>query len=181
VGRSKAGENKMTIEPMFSDLINGGPNDQEILSDELGDDAGGSDVPHPLDKLIAQASLGQFLGPGDAGRRHAHNIFVEAQERDAKLIAHYRKIASDAEKKSAGDTRLAKRAGNAEFFKVGGQPLAKGEIESRMLRVLSKIRPFCRGSEEELIEKSIRALDFIAFGELSEPILQRMKEAIEAI
>ena len=169
----------MKIDLQFADLLQGA-RDDEILSDAPTDTEESSDVAHPLDKIIAEATLGTFLGPGDAGRRHAHNIGVEAQERDAQLTAHYKKLAADAEKQSG--TPLAKRAATAETFCVGtGERLAKGEIESRMLRVLSRIRPFCVGDEAELIEKSVKCLDFITFGELAEPVLDRMKTAMEAI
>ena len=66
-------------------------------------------------------------------------------------------------------------------FNVGGERLAKGQITSRMLAVLSKIRSFCIGSEEKEIEKAINCLDFTAFGELSEPVLERMRSAIESV
>src|ERR1700722_18444790 len=88
MGRREAGE-KMKIDLQFADLLQGA-RDDEILSDAPTDTEESSDVAHPLDKIIAEATLGTFLGPGDAGRRHAHNIGVEAQERDAQLTAHYK-------------------------------------------------------------------------------------------
>lgn len=60
-------------------------------------------------------------------------------------------------------------------YKVGDELLAKGEVTSRMLRVLNRIRPYCVGDEANLIEKAIRCLDFSLFGELAETVLARMK------
>jgi hypothetical protein len=73
------------------------------------------------------------------------------------------------------------KAANSENFIFGGEVLAKGQIESRMLSVLAKIRSFCVGEEAKLIEKAARALDFLAFGELAEPVLERMKSATELV
>ncbi len=70
---------------------------------------------------------------------------------------------------------------SSEAYNVGGQILAKGEISSRMYKVLEQIRSFCEGQEAVLLEKSIKALDLAAFGELAEPVLARMRRATELV
>ena len=63
-------------------------------------------------------------------------------------------------------------------YNVGGELLAKGEIASRMSKVLAEIKPFCLADEVQQIEKSIRCLDLALFGELVEPVVRRMRHAI---
>jgi hypothetical protein len=81
-------------------------------------------------------------------------------------------ISADSEKK---------KAASSEAFNVGGQILAKGEVASRMYKVLEQIRSFCESQEAALLEKSMKALDLAAFGELVEPVLARMRRATELV
>lgn len=83
---------------------------QEAFGSAADDEVTG-DVPDAFANIFSEAALGAFLGPGASGQQHAHNLAVEAAERDASIAAHYKKIAEAAAKKvSAGNASLEKRA-----------------------------------------------------------------------
>lgn len=160
----------MTIDPEVAALgILGRADDDPIAPRSVRDDEfGGSYVPDALDKFLADAELGAKLGRG--GHQRVENLKAELAPLDAAVATHYKSLAARALQKVS-----------PEVYYVGGEPLAKGEIESRMLGVLAKIRPFCVGEEATLIEGAVRCLDFSLFGELTEPVLSRMKDALQAI
>jgi hypothetical protein len=67
---------------------------------ERADTEEGSDVPNPIEEFFKTAELAASYPVG--GFQHAHNLAVETAERDATVAALYKKIAADAQKKSAG-------------------------------------------------------------------------------
>jgi hypothetical protein len=112
------------------------------------------------------------------GRHNATAHFASVREHLDLIDTSWEELLGGAyperEQEIYGDSK--KKAAASEVYNVGGEILAKGQIESRMLSVLARIRPFCVGEEAKLIEKAARALDFLAFGELAEPVLERMKK-----
>jgi hypothetical protein len=152
---------------------------------------------HPwADAPIAKA--GQQFDDGSLDIEDVVSLLVKAAERAARpkrdiategrhdATAHFLSVNHDLEIiDRAWEELLGGRLGDSKKkiasgelgYKVGGELLSKSEITSRMLGVLAQIREFCEGREAELVEKAIRALDFIAFGELVSPVLARMKRA----
>ncbi len=114
-----------------------------------------------------------------SGRHNASAHFSSLREHLDLIDAGWAELLGGAypERKPevSGDSKT--KVASSEAYNVGGQVLAKGAIESRMLKILAEIRSFCIGDEEELIAKAIKCLDFITFGELAEPVLARMKQA----
>ena len=62
-----------------------------------------------------------------------------------------------------------------ETFVVGGETLGKSAVMSRMQRVFAQLRDWCTSEEAAAIEKSIKVLDLVTFGELVEPVLARRR------
>ncbi len=56
-------------------------------------------------------------------------------------------------------------------------PLGKGEIMSRMLRLVDQLRADCSATELELLEKSVTALDIPCFCQVAESVVSRLKRA----
>jgi hypothetical protein len=106
---------------------------------------------------------------------------TDAAEVPNPVAELFAKCASDRFNKSAGNhsdsawNEPLSAAVTVKKYNVGGELLGKGEVTSRMLSLFNQVRPFCISNEAELIEKSIRCLDFSLFGELCEPVLARMK------
>ena len=68
------------------------------ILESAGDDAitADTDTPDALDSFLETSRLAAALGPG--GHQRAHNLSVEAQERDTALAGHYKSIAEKAAK-----------------------------------------------------------------------------------
>lgn len=159
----------MKIEFQFQELFSCGDEGEMLPAAENGE----ANVPNPFDKFFADAESGALLNLGAYGPQHVAALHEESAPRDRAIEAHYKKIADAASKPAAGDARLEKS--EAAYLLGDGTRLGKSEITSRMLALLTKMRPFCIGDEEKQIEKAIRCLDFTLFGELGEPVMERMR------
>jgi hypothetical protein len=102
VASKAGGKMKPNIPLEFSDVLGSVNETEEAAS-----------VPDPVEHFFKVAELGALLGPGASGQQHAHNLEVEAEERNAAVASHYRKIAQAAARKMPGadGNSLAKRAG----------------------------------------------------------------------
>jgi len=55
--------------------------------------------------------------------------------------------------------------------------LGKGELLSRLLALVEKLKPFCEGDEAELLEKAAKSLDVTAFATIQHAIVARVQAA----
>jgi hypothetical protein len=90
----------MKIPLEFRDLLQSA-NDDVALSDLPGDTEESSDVPHPLDAIVADGLLAAALDHPRAGAFVA-NFKAASARRNECITQHYAKLAADAEKKYAG-------------------------------------------------------------------------------
>jgi hypothetical protein len=104
--------------------------DDPIALEEVHDDA--------FTKFLADAELAASFG-GRSGHQHVANFREETSQLDKDLAAHYRKLASEAEKKSApapASDELRKRFGGSEktlFRKFFAEQRAMGVSVSAIL------------------------------------------------
>lgn len=75
----------------------------------------------------------------------------------------------------------AMRADVALPVRREGGSLSKGELMSRMNKLLEALAPSCLADEESELSKAIQALDLTLFCQLAERIVQRRAEHIESM
>ena len=85
----------------FPDFL-GSATDEKILPDLAGDSEEVANVPCAVEKFFEKATLASALrvGSTDCNFGHVENLAVESQALDARLSAHYRKLAKDAAPKN---------------------------------------------------------------------------------
>jgi hypothetical protein len=127
-------------------------NDELLLTDAASDGEEASDVQNPVEAFFKTAELGALLNLGPSGHRLVHNLQVAAQERDAALASHYKKIAADAAKKEpqrlekgarrvvAGDANDARKVARTETTKYSSGKTLIAEIDAtgEVIRVLEE-------------------------------------------
>jgi hypothetical protein len=118
-----------------------------------------SEAPDAFEKFCADAELAAALG-GRSGHQHVSNFRTETSQLDKDLAAHYRQLASEAEKKSApapASDELRKRFGGSEktiFRKFFAEQRAMGVSVSAILdRFTDDARREFAGILQELCEE----------------------------